>query len=83
MNIRIHNTVHKFAKSRAFVSKWSTCQSACMSAWFTCQRVRRMSTFHFYVPTFQTVCQFFKLTCKRTNLDFIVIPKNSTLYLIP
>ena len=62
---------------RARIPTWSTCQLACISAWFKCQRPRSVSTSQFYVPTWQTACQFFKLACqrarRRTNLYFIVI----------
>ena len=60
----------KFANSRtmrASVSTWSTCQPACVPAWFMYQRAKSVPTSHFYVASCQTVWQCLSLACERAK----------------
>ena len=73
-------TLSEFPESRimrVFVSTWSTCQRACVPAWFTYQcacvqvwfkcQYACMPASHFYLPTCQTECQFFKHSSYKKN----------------
>ena len=62
----------EFAKSspmHACVSAMFMCWCACVSTCFTCQRTKRVPTSHFYVPTFQWMCQGAKPHASFLNIS--------------